>query len=455
VVELNKWVTLAADIFFVDGTAFLITMSRRIKFVTVEHVPVRTAKSLAKHIDQVVNVYTQAGFIVRTILIDREFEKIKDLVPRLECNTTAAKEHVSEAERGIRTVKERTRGVIATLPFERIPRRMKIEFVYFVVLWLNAFPVQNGSAVYSPQELLVRWRLDYTKHCRVLPGTYSEVHDKPLHSNQMTARTHEAIATGPTGNLQGSVKFYWLKTGQILKCRLFTALPMPDRVIKRVNAIGTREKQGQEFLFLNRRKEPYEWTDEVPEDDPKFQGLLKETAQYPDTPAKLPGVELKWEIKDNQVVTDEPEPDFAELAAAALENAGIDPQYRLRSAQAAVDAPPGPTLIEANAEEIVYKITFDLPDTGLVGLGIVPNYDTTPGAAAATHIDNDVQNLAMETVELLTDDAHQPARRYPTRSHRSVIGNKPYDRYFPHTTFLQLEEMQAHRSVLMGDNMPE
>ena len=33
--------------------------------------------------------------------MDGEFEKIKDLVPRLECNTTAAKEHVSEAERRI------------------------------------------------------------------------------------------------------------------------------------------------------------------------------------------------------------------------------------------------------------------------------------------------------------------------------------------------------------------
>ncbi len=166
------------------------------------------AKSLAKHIDQVVNVYTRAGFTVRTILMDGEFEKIKDLVPRLECNTTATKEHVSKAERAIRTVKERTRGVITALPFEHIPRRMKIEFVYLVVLLLNVFHVRNGvSAVYSPHELHVRWRLDYTKHCRVLPGTYCKVHDKPLPSNQMTARTHEAIAMGPTGNLQGSVKY--------------------------------------------------------------------------------------------------------------------------------------------------------------------------------------------------------------------------------------------------------
>jgi hypothetical protein len=49
--------------------------------------------------------------------MDGEFEKIKPLLPTLECNTTAAKEHVSEAERTIRTLKERTRGLLATLPF--------------------------------------------------------------------------------------------------------------------------------------------------------------------------------------------------------------------------------------------------------------------------------------------------------------------------------------------------
>jgi hypothetical protein len=53
--------------------------------------------------------------------MDGEFEKMKDLVPRLECNTTAAKEHVSEAERGIRMIKERARGLITTLPFKHIP----------------------------------------------------------------------------------------------------------------------------------------------------------------------------------------------------------------------------------------------------------------------------------------------------------------------------------------------
>ena len=121
-------------------------------------------------------------------------------MPSVECNTTAAKEHVSEAERT---------GLLNTLPFENLPRRMKIEFIYFMVLWMNAFPVKSGvSDKISPRELLLRWRLNYKKHCRVEPGTYCEVHDEPTPTNTMAPRTHAAIALGPTGNLQGSVKFY-------------------------------------------------------------------------------------------------------------------------------------------------------------------------------------------------------------------------------------------------------
>ena len=56
-VEANKVITLAVDVFFVDGMAFLLKVSRRLKFVTVEHVPVRTATHLSKHIKRVLDVY--------------------------------------------------------------------------------------------------------------------------------------------------------------------------------------------------------------------------------------------------------------------------------------------------------------------------------------------------------------------------------------------------------------
>ena len=118
--------------------------------------------------------------------MDGEFEKVKPFLPTLACNTTAVKEHVSEAEQT-----ERTRGLIAALPFTHIPRRMKIEFVYFIVLCLNAFPVKSGvSGTYSPRELVLHRKLDYKKHCQVFPGSYCEVHDKPVPTNTIVARTH-------------------------------------------------------------------------------------------------------------------------------------------------------------------------------------------------------------------------------------------------------------------------
>jgi hypothetical protein len=67
-------------------------------------------------------------------------------------------------------------------------------------------------------------------------------------------------------------------------------------------------------------------------------------------------VELESEETDYVAVTDEPEPDFEQLAATALDNAGIDPQDRLCAAQAAVAAAPlraGPALVEANDDKIV------------------------------------------------------------------------------------------------------
>ncbi len=89
-IETNAAVTLAADVFFVDGTAFLMTVSRRIKFVMAKHELSRTATSLSKHLHQVLLIYGHAGFRVRNSLMDREFKKIKELMPTVECNTMGA-----------------------------------------------------------------------------------------------------------------------------------------------------------------------------------------------------------------------------------------------------------------------------------------------------------------------------------------------------------------------------
>ena len=138
---------------------------------------------------------------------------------------------------------------IALGPTENLQRSVKFYCLntgYFVTLCLNAFLVQSGvSETFSPREILLCWRMDAKKHCKVLPGSYCEVHDEPNPTNTTVSRTHEGIALGPTGNLQGSVKFYCLNTGQVLKRQDFTEIPMPTAVIAKVDKIGKKENQGK------------------------------------------------------------------------------------------------------------------------------------------------------------------------------------------------------------------
>jgi hypothetical protein len=72
----------------------------------------------------------------------------------------------------------------------------------------------------------------------------------------------------------------------------------------------------------------------VPKDDDDFQGLLVEAAPYPDISAELPGVELGEEEQEFHTILDEPEPDFQDMAAAALHNAGIDGDNTIQAGRA-------------------------------------------------------------------------------------------------------------------------
>ena len=62
IVEINKQLVLVADVMFVNGLPFFLTMSRKIRFLTVQYVPHRTAAELANVIKQVIKLYRCSGF---------------------------------------------------------------------------------------------------------------------------------------------------------------------------------------------------------------------------------------------------------------------------------------------------------------------------------------------------------------------------------------------------------
>ena len=111
--RLHHFVTLVADIFYVNGVAFLMTLSRKIRLYTAEHVPTRTGDALADSLKKIIRIYARGGFMVNYILMDQEFDKIVDKMDLAIVNTCGAREHVTDAERGIRTIKDTSRCTVA------------------------------------------------------------------------------------------------------------------------------------------------------------------------------------------------------------------------------------------------------------------------------------------------------------------------------------------------------
>ena len=88
---LHTYVTLIANVMFVNNIPFFVTLSRGIKFVTAKHVKSMTAKQLAKSIKRVMQLYSRVGMIVQTVFMDMEFDKtVDELCDKTVVNASAA-----------------------------------------------------------------------------------------------------------------------------------------------------------------------------------------------------------------------------------------------------------------------------------------------------------------------------------------------------------------------------
>ena len=86
-------------VIFVDGNVFIIISVRKLKFMTVEHIPSQTVEQLSKSLNKNMKLYGRGGFIIRVILMDMEFDNVARILGNVEVSIAAAREHVVEAER--------------------------------------------------------------------------------------------------------------------------------------------------------------------------------------------------------------------------------------------------------------------------------------------------------------------------------------------------------------------
>jgi len=124
-----------------------------------------------------------------------------------------------------------------------------VQMVSTCNFWLNIYPPTDGiSRSINPCELLTGVKIDYHKHVRAEFGEYVQVHEE--HDNSMHTRTTGAIATKPTGNAQGGHWFYSLTTGRMLDRQKWTPLPMPAKVIARIDVLAKAGHIGMHFTTM-------------------------------------------------------------------------------------------------------------------------------------------------------------------------------------------------------------
>ncbi len=74
---------------------------------------------------------------------------------------------------------------------------------------------------------MLGYKLDVSMYPDMQFGSYVEASYGNIVINKMTERTHECIALGPTGNLQGSLKCFDMQTAKAVIWQTIQTILMP------------------------------------------------------------------------------------------------------------------------------------------------------------------------------------------------------------------------------------
>ena len=158
-------------------------------------------------LDQVLRTYNARGFRISMIYCNNKykplFEPIQDEMD-ITMNYASAHEHVPEAERNNRVIKERIRATFHRLPYKALPKLMVEVLAMECTKKLNYFPPKNGlSPYFSPHSIVNGTPMDYMKHCGIPFGTYCQAQDENIPKNSQLPRTIDTVYLRPIYNMQG------------------------------------------------------------------------------------------------------------------------------------------------------------------------------------------------------------------------------------------------------------
>ena len=253
---LEKVQTLHADIMFVEQEAYLISVSEPLDLTMAFYLKsidskdgVKSANRLMEALLSHISTYWSEGFNVQKIICDGEkgFRALnQDLLRRgIKLITAGPNRHgVPKVDRRIRMIKERLRCLLNDLPYT-LPYGLLYHAVAYVVSRINMIRHSDSTRiVLSPREQFTGRRTDYKIDLNISFGDYVET-DCRESNNRMRERTESCIALYPTGNQNGSVKFFSIKSQRIIIItrERWRVMKISESIINDINLIALRHKK--------------------------------------------------------------------------------------------------------------------------------------------------------------------------------------------------------------------
>jgi len=239
----QKQQTLHVDLMYVNGLAYFISIMDPLEYVQITKLKAKDDWTIWRVLEAHMALAQRYGLAVIVVRVDDESSMDSDFFRAKlgdKLDTGAAGTAVPVVERKIRTVKERIRSIINTLPFE-ITEKMEEYLVKGAIYSINMVPTRNSYEYTSPREKLLGVMIDATTDLKHAYGDYVQIHHEDI-DNSMKGRTEGAIALCPTGTLDGSWHYYTLRHGKVVRRRRATALPAPIEVIERVRQLASLRK---------------------------------------------------------------------------------------------------------------------------------------------------------------------------------------------------------------------
>ena len=140
----------------------------------------------------------------------------------------------------------------ATIPiFRKIPRMLVILLIGAVLFWLNCIPTKFSN--YSPARIIKDQVIDYKVHCKHVVTKTTNLIEVP--------RTIDALAAYPTGNKQGTWRYFNIATGKPISHKKVTNLPILLDLPNRIHALATNESE--DFIILDNHGNTFVGSDDL------------------------------------------------------------------------------------------------------------------------------------------------------------------------------------------------